>query len=174
MADVALASVIVAGVVGVVSPAFAAYGQGRQRRHGRELVDLQELRAVLDDALAAAREARAVLLAQSGGELDTPKLRETSSGLGLMSSRLAIRLGEAHDVAITYQTLMDAFYTWVEIFENLEELLDKTDDDEINAALVEADNQFMEAQGRYTESARRLVGSRVPKARLPRGSTGFS
>lgn len=160
--DVALAGVLVAGAVGILSPAIGIYVQRLQLRHTRELADTEELRKVLDDGLAAAREAR-VLLHRHYGRTLPPQLHDIGAQVALANSRIAIRLGEPHYVAEAYQSVVDELSEWTDIFVNIDEWLEKVDEDEINAALARADDRFHGALKRYTESARQLVGSRVPK-----------
>ncbi len=158
--DVAFAGVVVAGAIGLISPAVAVYVQNRQLRHARELSDTEELRKVLDDGLSVARAARTMLHSHSGRELP-PELHDVGAQVALANSRIAIRLGEPHYVAKAYQSVVDALGEWTDIFVNIDEWLERVADEEIDAALTQADDRFHGALKRYTGSARQLVGSRV-------------
>jgi PAS domain-containing protein len=139
----------------------------RQRdelRHDRTLVDLQELRAVFDDAaanLSAAARAMArahqVWKERAVGDTDMTAMRDAEEALGGSAERIRIRLGDGKATE-AYRAAADKFSEAVRLIEPKTE---PTSREERAAETDRIKREFETLRNQFFSEAHRVVGSQL-------------
>jgi hypothetical protein len=125
-------------------------------RHERTLHDVDELRAVLDDAAEAIREVRNVVAKPSSpGWLD-----EGLARLRPVQSKLALRLGAHHRLAESSSAVVEALEDFEDLYASAE-LDTEADEDVFWDSFDAIRGEVGNSADRFLENAREMVGTRL-------------
>jgi hypothetical protein len=148
--------------------AFAGQAQARRRdaseveqmlarfRHERSLHDVDELRAVLDDAAETIREVRGVVTKPTGPEW----LEEGLARLKPVQSKLGLRLGAKHPLTWSASTVVEALEDIEGLYASVK-LRTEKDEDEFWASFEMMREEVGYCADRFLEDAQETVGARL-------------
>jgi hypothetical protein len=159
--DVILAAGL--SIVALAALCFAVWQQRRGFDHARELADLADTRAVMDDAAQALRDAdyarHGILMAGpaalTGVVLE--RLDRAGAAMDAIAIRLAIRLGD-QDAVRHFRAASDALLS---ISREVHNPTDPIDPDELWQAVQAASARFQDAGRQFIAAARKIVGARL-------------
>ena len=178
---VAVDATVVIGITGLITTGGSAVWlrwldnrrHARQLMHDRQLSDQEEVRQLLDEAAGLTRRAMWTVAEVADALRKTrvtvpdvlARMQQLSQEAALMVGRLALRLGQHHEVTTTYdatvnvyhRTLLEGKRALEEGFEGLSGTREKA------AARVERvpeafEGEFVSARRTFIEAAQRLVG----------------
>ncbi len=148
--------------------AFASQMQARARsaneaermqaqfRHERSLHDVDELRAVLDEAADAIRTVRSVVAKPTGPEW----LEEGLARLKPVQSKLALRLGAKHRLTHSANTVVEALEDFEGLYVSVE-LRTEEDEDEFWASFEVIRDEVGYCADRFLKDAQETVGAQL-------------
>jgi hypothetical protein len=148
--------------------AFAGQAQARRReaseveqmrarfRHERTLHDVDELRAVLDEAADTIREVRSTVAKPSGPEW----LDEGLARLKPVQSKLALRLGATHRLTQSASAVVEALEDIEGLYASVV-LRTEEDEDEFWASFEAMRDEVGYCADRFLEDAQRTVGAQL-------------
>jgi hypothetical protein len=164
-------------VVGLSAPIVTMVGtyllQRRQQRHDsslkemelgheRRLAELSELRTVLDEALAGARQVHATGMDHSrehkGLARPTPELTAVRRQAALNGGRLIIRLGREDEITEAYRAVTDAIRDMYAFFETAPKPPDVDRSAESREAFNEAAGEVVKAVKTFSDRCTDRVG----------------
>lgn len=159
---IALVSVIATGTTAVLVPILVGWTDARRERrrlrHEREITDVSELRALLDETATKLGDVLARLSVTSETSLDEMhrKLLEDWAELLRLSGRVAVRIGSDHPA---YHACESAT---TEV-ERLAHLLDpgREEPSDLQDRITESYESFDHAREDFYDAAQRVIGSRI-------------
>jgi hypothetical protein len=170
----AITGIVVAGVVGpAVAGGIALWQQGRGQSHERELLDLAELRGIIDQAGVNLREAlgfrgRVASDFITHGKWIVERAPETLEAyreavrlVDLDQTRIAIRLGKDHPVTVAHAEALEALSAaYTAAFGLRSDLSEASDVKEAWAVFKDVESATAPRE-RFMIDAKKLVGART-------------
>lgn len=125
-------------------------------RHERSLHDVDELRAVLDEATEAIRAVRSIVAKPAGPEW----LEEGLARLEPIQSKLALRLGTTHPLTESIRSVIEALQDIEGLYASAE-LGTEADEDEFWTSFEAMRDEVGYCADGFLENAQRTVGAQL-------------